>query len=213
MIFDVPFFEDKREASCQGLACVKMILKYFYPKKGINENEILEKMNYKIGHWLYSTHISMGLDKFGLKVKYFFPDNIPRVSKDINNIKILTGKEASEISFEKEFDVDSYEESVDYVEKNSLFEKRNINIEELRRFLKKGCLVIVVVDRNLLKKTNDKYKGHFTLLIGFDKDGFVLNDPFIGKGLHIKYEAFERIFNSPGNFKDVIVICGKKYDI
>lgn len=206
MVINVPFVEDKREGSCQGLACVKMVLEYYYPNRDFKENKILTAMRYKLGHWLYPTHIVTGLHKFGIKVKYFYKDDILKVSEDINNLKILTGKDTSEISIKDEFDIKNYDETVDYTLKNNLYEKKEIKIEEIKNFLKKGYLLIVVIDRNILEKTRETYKGHYTLLKGMDKNGFILNEPFIKGNLHVAFEVFAKAFNSPENFRDVILI-------
>ena len=79
-----------------------------------------------------------------------------------------------------------------------------------QELIKKGYLVIVVIDRNFLKKTRDEFKGHYTLLIGFDENGFILNEPFLEKNLPLDFDTFEKAFNSPDDIKDVIIAYGKK---
>lgn len=210
IILNVPFFADERESSCQGIACMKMVVKFFFPDSEINENMILEKMNYKKGHWLYATHIMMGLDKFKIRAKYLSNSKILKVAGNVQNLKILTGKEPSEISLENEFDIKLYDDSVDYVLSRGLFEEKNVSIADLKELLRMGNMLIVVIDRNALKKTRDTYKGHYTLLVGFDEKGFLLNEPFIKENLHVSYEIFDKAFNSTENFKDVVIINIKR---
>lgn len=194
-LFDVPFVEDKRVASCQGPSCTMMALKFFKPNLEITMDELFKIMKYKFGHWFFETYIVRGLDQCGVKAIYYSNKALKKINKNSTILEKMIGIGINDPKLSEEIDLDSYDSSVDYTESRKLFKLKKIDsYEKIIPFIDEGKLVIALVNRNTLTKTKGDYKGHFTLIVGYDKSGFYLNDPFIGKNHKISFELFNKVF-------------------
>lgn len=75
-----------------------------------------------------------------------------------------------------------------FLTKQGFFCYANIDatIEEIKNFLEKGLPVIV----NFIEPSMQM--GHFALVVGFENDELILNDPWNGEGFRLTIKDFER---------------------
>ncbi len=74
--------------------------------------------------------------------------------------------------------------------------------EAMKRALSNGQLIIFPANGQLLKNPYFKQPGpiyHMLVITGFDKDGFITNDPGTKRGLNYRYN-YDTLYNSNGNW-------------
>ena len=85
-------------------------------------------------------------------------------------------------------------------------ERVNQKPKDIEKYLKFGFPVIV----NYIWR--DKF-GHFAVVVGIEKDGLALNDPYTGKRDRISFKDFEKVWRSfDGKYSDRWLMVVKKQD-
>lgn len=205
---DVPFFDDsvQKYASCQGPPTAWMALKHFKPELEVSIEELQKAMDYDGCSWFFESNIIRGLAHFGIKAKYYC--NAPMKKTGNDGRKFKAGLDINNPKSREEFNIKNYDSGVDYLNKTKNFElKENIGVDFIKEQINKNKLVIAVVNRNELTGENG-YKGHFILIKGYDKNGFVCNDAFLGENYFVKFGKFKKAFYSRNKRVHEIVVVG-----
>lgn len=195
---NVPYFEDKKEkfASCQGPPTVFMAFKFFLPNEFISFPKLYREMSYIHATWFFETYIARLFHKYKIPVRYLSTKPITKIGQDSVAFAELTGLNLTNLQERDEVDVANYDSSVEYLQDNNLFElKDEISFDFIKDQIKNNKLVVATVNRN--KLTNKPgFKGHFLLVKGFNRVGFICNDSYLGENLTIPYSLFESSFYS-----------------
>jgi len=211
---DVPFVKDVRKASCQGPACAMIALLFFKPESGVEMKTFFREMGYRKGQWFFETYIVRGLGKHGIRAEYLTTKLPEKIRRDSAKLRRVIGIGFEDPSAKDELDVKSYDSAIEEGEKSGKIRKvSGLGREAICGFLKKGALVIATVNRNELTGESSEYKGHFTLITGFDSKGYFLNDPYLGAGIKVSFKRFERAFFYPeregkGITTDAVIVHG-----
>ncbi len=90
--------------------------------------------------------------------------------------------------------------------------EENISIEDIKREISEGRLVIVGAAGKILPNPNFKNGGpnyHMLVVKGYDENGFITNDPGTRKGENFRY-TFESLFYSIHDWNEENILKGEK---
>jgi len=198
IIKKVPYFDDKEEkyGTCQGLPTALMVLKRYKPRLHISIEDLYGRMDYKKGQWFFETYLAQLLDETGIPAKIFGNETIRKIGEDSVFFHDFTGLDFLNRQHRNSVGVDRYDSSVSHILSRNLYIFKRVSILFIKKQLDKNNLVIPILNRNIL--TNEEgYKGHFTLIKGYDKREFVCNDAFLGKDFRLSYSMFTKSFYNP----------------
>jgi ABC-type bacteriocin/lantibiotic exporter with double-glycine peptidase domain len=207
-MLDIPFV--KNPGTQCGQACTLMILKYFYPKKKITFSQINEIIRGKPDKYTWPLHNAIALDHFGIKAKAFSKEDFFTGKKGIAQFKKWFGKDFDYL-FKKWVDWPMYEWGVKTAKRKNLFKIKKTSFKEIEKTFKKGNIIMIVIDWNILNNIKNKpYEGHVVIITDIEEDQIRINDPDEGKNLEYPKELFKAAYNHPAITDDLCVVYGKK---
>lgn len=195
LIPNVQYIEDKTEiyASCQGPPTTMMALKFFVPQINLTFPKLYRLMQYKKGAWFFETYIVQLFKQYRIPVVYYSTDKLVKCNNS-KRFKEISGMDFADENNRQVFGLKHYNSAVNYALVHKLFKrKKEISLAFIKQQIVKRRLVIATINRNiLLNKVG--YKGHFILIIGFNKDSFICNDSYIGEKIKIPFHKFNKAF-------------------
>jgi len=173
---NVPFYANTPDDTHCYQAALRSVLKYFIPNKEYTWKELDQMTAKKEGMWTWPTQGLMNLHKLGFEVIVIESFDIEAFVK--SGREYLLKEYGKKVADEQIKYSDIPQERALYKEflKYSKYQKRCPTIEDIKRFVKKGYLVICNVNSKTL---NDQqgYVGHFVIVIGYDDKHLYLHDP------------------------------------
>jgi len=194
LIRNVPFIGDKKEeyGACQGPPTTMMALRFFRPKVKISFPELYKKMGYEKGKWFFESYVVELLSSYGIPCIYYSDEDVKPIGNDKQRFNSVTGLEFNKRN-EQNVDTKHYDSSLSYALKNGLFKKQRIDLDFIIENIKNRKLIIAIVNRNELSG-GDGFRGHFTLIRGFEKDNLICNDSYFGENVWIEFKDFKNAF-------------------
>lgn len=188
----VPLIKQETNKDC-GPACLKMILEYF--GKEASFNELYDLAGIKKCDAFWSIDLAIVAKKLGVNCEFY--STVLGVKED--NFELysdMTSESIEEVktkfSSSEEVGLKSYEKS--------------LSEEEILKLLDEGRPVISLVDWDVVEPSGEhKYRGHFVVLIGYDKDFIYVNDPTSGEQMKIARNEFHWARKARGTDEDLIV--------
>lgn len=196
---NIPFFSNTSDNTHCFQACLKMILKYYFPKEEYSWEE-LDKISAKVeGLWTWPMAGLVWLNDKGLEIKNIeifdydsFISNgrnylIEEFGKEVGEAQIKNSNIEQEINISKEF------------LKKIKTEKRIPDVEDLIELIKNDYAIICNVNAIMLNN-KEGYSGHFVLIKGIDDRNFIINDPGGAPGYEnrlVDFELFHKAWAYP----------------
>ena len=177
---EIPYFKQSDNTQCFQ-ACLKMVLKYFFPEKDFTFEE-LDKISHKLkDKWTWFCAALPEIKKMNLKIKQYstFDYNI-FVKKGVDYIRETYDEEAAETIIEMS-DIDYEIENTKKYLKEQIFEFKESSFEDVEKWFKENYVIILLINAKIINNLPG-YGGHFVVLTGFDKDNVFVHDPSIKHG-------------------------------
>ena len=174
--YRVPFFGNTKDDTHCVQAVFRMVLKYFRPKENFGWKELdrISKKEKELGTWLVPAliwFVGQGFDVVNVE-----PFDYTRYSRENGSyIKRAFSKRVAEWYLEKS-NLKSIKQYIPEFLRKIKTHKRYAEINEVRELLDKGYLVTSDVNSDVLNSRKG-YNSHLVLIIGYDKDNFILHDP------------------------------------
>lgn len=207
--YNVPFYPNLKSGTHCFQASLKMVLKYFWPKKNFTFKE-LEKITAKEkGMWTWTMSGVLWLNKNSFEVKYIEPFNYDEFAKSGKKyLEKLFGNEVADAQEKHSILKNEQKRAKEFIKK--IKSDNNIpEIKDIKELLIDGFLIIVCLNSVTLNK-KEGYAGHFVVVKGFNKDGLILHNPggYPGKpNQKVTYALFEKAWAYPNNkAKNIIAI-------
>lgn len=204
--YSVPFYSNTPDDTHCFQAALRMVLKYFEPKKEFSWED-LDKYTEKIDDlWTWPNAGLLWIASLGYEVKDIeLFDYEKFVHEGVSYIYKEFGEEVGDAQENHADMQQGIILSKKLLEKN-LWEKRMPNIEDIKKFLDEEYLVVCNVNA---AKLNDKegYVGHSTVMKGYTDKEFVLHDPGLPpqENRKVKFEDFEAAWAYPNeNAKNIM---------
>jgi hypothetical protein len=198
MLNQTPFYENPDNTHCFQ-AVFRMILKYYWPDKDYSW-EKLEKITAKVeGLWTWPIAGMLWLHNNGFEVRTVKAfDYKEFVSKGSDYLISFYGEQVGRSQIAHS-DINQEIQYARRIVEVGLCEARIPDASELKRRLDENYLLICNVNSRALDG-RDGYAGHFVLLIGYDKEDFIMHDPGRPgvKNRRVPFAKFEMAWAYPG---------------
>lgn len=196
--FSVPFYPNTPDNTHCFQAALKMVLKYFLPKKDFSWHQ-LEKITAKVdgfGTWPLAGMLWM--DKNGFDVVDIETFDYEKFIKNGGQYLIeLNGEDIGQRQIKQSYIPQEIEFSKKLL-KRGITKKTLPSQETIVEFLQKRYLVICNINMQAL---NNKpgYIGHFVVVKGYNDKGFVLHDPGLPpqENRLVSYGDFAKAWTDP----------------
>ena len=204
---EIPYFKQPDDTHCFQ-ACLKMILKYFFPEKDFSWGE-LDKISDKAENkWTWVSSAAVELNKMGLKVKHYAVFDYNDFVKIGDDYIRRTYEEPVAEKMIMLTDIKSEIENADRMLKENIFELRELSLEDVENWFKDGYAAIFLVNCSIMNK-EPGYEGHYVALTGFDGENVFINDPDRWKGSpnrKVEKSLFVKSWRFPKKENTVILI-------
>lgn len=203
--YDIPFYKNHPKGTHCFQACFKMVIKHFWPEEEYSLGELAKITKKKPGGYTWYYAGLIWLTKRGVEVEQFEPfDNLAFAERGKDYLVEIFGKEVADIQ-DKNSDIPAEQQRAREFIKKVKLSKKIPSIVDLKSLLKTGHIAICVVNSRALNR-NKGYSGHFALVKGFDKKGFILHDPGLpGKpNRHVSFDIFEKAWAYPNEMAKTI---------
>ncbi len=207
VISNVPYIDDKKEvfANCQGPSSTLMVFKFFKPEVHMSMQKMYKEMNYVHKTWFFETYMVKFFHEHKIPARYYSVDLIKLIGKNGAMFRQITGLDINDLNNRDELDIEHYDLGVKYVLKKKLFTKTNITLKLMKFHLQNGRIIIATVNRNSLMNKQG-FTGHFIVLKGFDKKGFICNDSYLGENIQIPFDKFSKAFYYAPKMANMVVV-------
>lgn len=203
---DIPFFENTPDNTHCFQAALKMGLKFFWPEKEFSweELEIMTAKKEGLYTWQFAGLLWLKRNGFeAINVEDFDNERfieiggkylIERLGEEVGRKQIEKSDIAQEVKLTKEF-----------IKEIKIINKIPTG-DDIKKLLKDKFFIICNVNARILKN-REGYSGHFTVVKGYNEDGFIIHDPGLPgiKNQRISFELFEKAWAYPvENAKNII---------
>jgi len=196
--YSVPFYENTPDDTHCFQATLKMVLKYFYPEEEYSRKK-LEKITAKVeglGTWPYAGLI--WLSRKGMEVINIEDFDTQRFIDEGGKYLIAEfGEETGRAQIEHS-DIKQEQKIARQFIKIINVQKRVPELEEIKKFLKEGYIIICNINSRALNLEKG-YVGHFIVIKGFEENSFKIHDPGLPgiENRKIEFSIFEKAWAYP----------------
>lgn len=177
MIRKIPCYGNTRDDTRCWQACLKMILKYFYPAESFTYRELDRATNHVVGKGTWPFAGLMWLKRKGLEVRYFSDYDLKAFSKyGERYLEKILGGEGYENVIETTFDMNEEMLLAKRVIGDRIFTRRRVSFGLIDRLMEEGYVIIAWLDLNVLNGERG-VMGHYVVLLGTDAKHVYFNDP------------------------------------
>lgn len=191
MIYNVPFFANRKDNTHCVQATLKMVLKYFLPERNFSWKELDRLSKYKKGLGTWYVPALIGFIEMGFKIvniesfdyKKFYQEGDEYIRKHDSPEIADWCLNHSNVRYVKN-DIPKFLKVINT-------QNRFAKISDIINLLNKGYLVACDINGNVLDGKNE-YEGHSVLIIGYNQNNFILHEP--GLPGHPNLKVSRKIF-------------------
>lgn len=170
----VPFYENPDRFHCYQVT-LRMVLKYFLPKKEFSLKKLEKMTGFKTNKWTWPMVGLINLKRMGFDIVNMVDFDYERFANEAESY--LIERFGKDVGREQFIHSDVPQVFFDAREFVRLFGNQTIipNTHHIKKLLTKGYLIVCNVNGKIL--TDEKgYEGHFVLISDFDEDNFYLQN-------------------------------------
>ena len=174
----IKFFPNTRDNTHCVQACLKSVLKYYFPRERYNF-EYLDKVScHQKGKWTWDTSWMVFMARLGFDIVYISSFDYKKFSKEgIPYLEKIWSKEIYDTQRKfSNFEIEQHNASKLLKNKKVRFLKRPSTINDLRRFFKKGYMLLCPINPNVLEGRKG-YSSHLVLVTDLRKNMVTFHDP------------------------------------
>lgn len=206
---NIPFFPNLDKNHCTQ-ACVKMILKYYYPEKDFSFEQIDKLFGFgKKILWSCPSQAVVVLDGLGLKAKWYGIIDVEEFLKEGEDYIKKNSKDWKTIL--EHMDVNLHMRFTKESLKRNLLENKKLTFEDVESFFRKGNIICLVTNVNVLKD-KEGYQGHIVLITDIGEDFVEIHNPGLPPKPNekINKEKFIQSWYYPDTGRYALIVFGKK---
>lgn len=198
IIKNVPFYPNTPDNLHCYQAALKMILKYFLPKKNFAWRQLEKMTAMKKGKWTWATQGLINLHKMGFNIKdidTFDIEKFIQIGKDYLLEKY--GQKVANAQ-EKMSDLDKERRLYKEYQKLNIHEERLPDLEDIYNLIESGYLVGCNINAYALDR-QEGYSGHFVVIFGYDENYLYMHDPGLPprKNREVNFKQFSKAWEYP----------------
>ncbi len=180
-----PYFANTSDNTHCYQASMRMVLKYFLPKKNFSWKKLEELSAKKEGKWTWPTQMQINLQKMGLELIVIDKFDIDSfIAKGGSYLVKIWGKEMGEAQI-RHSDIEQERRLFKTYKKLIKSERRAPTLRDLKRLIRNGYLIECNVNSAALNKRKG-YAGHSVLVFDYNKSHIILHDPGLPAHPHRK---------------------------
>lgn len=178
-MLDVPFYQNTKDNLHCSQACLKSILKFYFPDKEYSFAYLDKVTGHKKGKWTWDTGILLFLIKLGLEIIYIVDFDYKKFAR--LGEKYLAASWTDEVyqiqksysDFKKE-----QEQAKKLIKKikRITIKNRPAMFRDLRQLIKANCLIMTPVNPCVLNR-REGYLSHLVLITDIKGDKIIFHDP------------------------------------
>jgi ABC-type bacteriocin/lantibiotic exporter with double-glycine peptidase domain len=171
----IPFFGNLPDDVHCMQACMKMILKYYFPNRDFSFKQIDKLIGLEERRlWSNPVQAAVVLHDLGLKVKFYTACDVKQFLKEGAFYIKKNYKDWKTIL--SHLDVNLVLRFTQKALERGLLESKKLSWDTTESFFKKGNLIMLVINTNVFKDRKG-YAGHFVLLTNIGKQFVEFHDP------------------------------------
>ena len=200
---DIPFHKQT------GPSCVQsqmlMAIKYFFPEKQINQEDLDKKTGRQPKQWTRFAQAVPVLIQEGLDVYYYSLAPYQNFSPEyINEYYGDNGPLINSVTNWK-----SLKNSIDFLKTSNRYQHKKLNWAEIEKAFKNKYVILMIIDYNVLNNRSGSYAGHGVTITDISQTHITFHNSALGPNQAAEKERFIKAWNAPGTDNDVIIIKGK----
>jgi len=177
-MLQIPFYKNLNDDTHCFQACLKMILKYFFPNRNYSF-KYLDKVTYhQKNKWTWNSASLLFLSKIGFSVIIIENFDYKQFSKfGEQYLKLIWTKEVFDIQ-KKYSDFNQEKKFARKLIKNKLIKhyRKWATLKDLENLFKKGYLIMVPINPFVIEKKSG-YANHLVLITDIKKEYIIFHDP------------------------------------
>lgn len=207
--YDVPFYPNLKSNTHCYQSCLKMVLKYFWPKKNFTFKQLDKITAKEPGMWSWEMAGVLWLKQQGFDVKVMQVFDYNKFAKNPKEYLIKTFDQKTADEIDKHTILENEKKRARDFIKHVKPIKKIPEISNIKHYLVEGYLVVLSLNSNVLNKMPG-YCGHLVLVKGFEGKHLIVHNPggYPGKpNQKIAFELFEKAWAYPNKkAKNIIAI-------
>lgn len=198
MKIDIPYFQQPDNSHCFQ-ACLKMILKYFFPKKDFTWKELDKICKKKKDKWTWPFAALVELKKMGLDVKYY--DNFDFILFSKNGYDYLRKKFPSDVA-ETQINMSDMESEIKNARimiDEGIGKNIKVKFDEIENLFEEGFVIKVAINSCIIHGM-EGYASHSVVITDIENDFVTINDPDPNRGskdMKVNKELFIKSWHYP----------------
>jgi len=177
---EIPYFKQPDNTHCFQ-ACLKMVLKYFFPEKDFTYEELDKITDKPKDKWTWICAASVELKNMKLKTRLYSKlDYNSFIKNGADYIRKFYDKKTAEKLIEMT-DIESEIENTKKMIKENIFELKELTFNDIENWFKENYVMILLINSKMINNKSG-YAGHFVVLTGFDKEYVFVHDSGIENG-------------------------------
>ncbi len=196
----IPFYAQRSGNDCYQ-ACLKMILRHFFPEQEYDWYKLDFITRHKPRYWTFEAQLLPALIERGLDVKLFATTPYQELNREIA-LKRYGVRGSQMIDFK------ALEWAVPKLNDKS-FEKTKLSFDKVEAYFRQGFVVMLCIDQSQLWAGN-KFSGHGVILTGLSQREATIHDPARGPGMKVERKRLVRAWNAKGTDNAVILVRKKE---
>lgn len=177
---EIPYFKQPDNTHCFQ-ACLKMVLKYFFPEKDFTYKELDKISDKQKDKWTWICAATAELKNMKLKTRVYSKFDYNDFMKNgVSYVRNFYDKKTAETVIKMSGIRSEIENAKKMIEKN-IFELKELSFDNIENWFKEGYMIILIVDYGTLNN-EPEFAGHFVVLTGFDEKNVYVHDPSSEKG-------------------------------
>ncbi|MCD6476997.1 MAG: hypothetical protein J7K26_02425 [Candidatus Aenigmarchaeota archaeon] len=207
---NIPIFPNSSDDIHCLQACMKMVLKYYFPEKDFSFEQINELMGLgKRKLWSTPVQAVVVLDDLGLNVKCYASFNFEEyVENPMQYIKNNYNDWKTILNYlDVDLDVRFLKEAIN----RNLVENKLLMFDDIIKFFKENAIIIVILNINKFEN-KEGYLGHAVVITDIGEDYVEFHDPGLPPipNRRIDKEKFIKAWYDKDTDRSAIIIFGKK---
>jgi hypothetical protein len=173
----IPIYGNTKKGSHCWQACLKMVLKYFYPTESFSYKKLDKLTNHVPNKDTWPFAGLIWLKKKGLEVKYFTNEDVGKFSREgARYFRKVLANDEYEYVIRATFNMNEEMRLARQVIDSGILTKGRISFNLIEGLMKRGYVVVSWVNSRVL---NGKagVAGHFVVLLSVRKGYVYFNDP------------------------------------
>jgi hypothetical protein len=205
---DIPFFKQTDSGNCLQTN-LKIVLKYYYPERDYSFEELDDKTGRTQGKWTWTSQAIEFLANEGLDVYYYSTTPYSKILGGGGEfIKEYYGEQDGKIIIEHT-DFDALYSSIRTLNNSGRYANQKLNFSIIEQEFRKGSIILMLIDRNVLVNPELGYAGHFVTITEINSTHVIFHDTVGVPNRAVDKDKFLEAWDAHGTDNDVIMIKGK----